>query len=323
MNKKTVIIGFAFIFVIILAFLFLNFNFPAVDKQELPSPEIEPVRSDEDVAFNFLAQVSPIEEASVYEYSSVNVVPQTYARLWNFSSQPEIEGNVYFWQNVDRQLNIDIDTLAVNFSRDLIVSPIASSGPALDAVDAFKLLQQYLESKDLWSSLFKLNPSYTTFRKSGVTLASEAGQQESNITEIGVDAYIGGNLIYNRGNSFVPRIKAWVSSDKEIVKLDYYLLGTVGDSVGDYPLRTPGEVQKDVVAGKAALAALEGSTEINITENIVMATISRASLSYLQPLAGENLLQPVYVFRGPAEFISGATTPAIYFLPAISSELLK
>jgi hypothetical protein len=300
---------------------------PSTPLTALPTVEIAPAVP-QSTSSSYTVRVSAPTEKSlpVYRYKFSREDARERAVGWvrnlGFSGDPRSaddaqQGTLLIWEKAGERLVVDPKASQLAYKVDLLSRPQALSGSFLPSPkQAATIVERTL--LDLGQSLGVLEfaPEKTRFLKVGAARVSPTSAAGADLLEVFFAAKIDEYPLYLRSapQSADP-VVAWIGKDGNLLRLDLTMVGSLGEKIGDYPLKTAEQIRDDLNDGKGIVADVDfvGKKQLNSV------TINRIDIGYLLPLPDVNVIQPIYVLRGTGVLASGERITLTYYLPAVKN----
>ena len=117
-------------------------------------------------------------------------------------------------------------------------------------------------------------------------------------------------IMENSYGSTANFLHIWLNANMQIIKVDYKPIGTIGQKVGTYNLKSLSDITSEVNSGKAKLV----STQLLPGQNIVSTTVQNAKLGYYSI---NGYLVPVYILEGMSNSVDGDIAKSYLILEAV------
>lgn len=295
---------------------------PTKPLPELPVVEIMPVVPQPEVSrYTLQVPLPAVEKLPVYKYESGVVA--NFSSRWpgvlGFSGEPQeiedaLEGTLYLWSKEGQTLVINEDASGLSYRVDLN-QPVALSGSFLPTFEqAAAIVERTLGEFGVVSGLLGHDATKDKALKTGVSLVQETKLADAELVEVHFTAKVDDYPIYSESGPEWDPVLAWVGRDGKLLRLEYHPLGTLGEKIADYPLKSEEEVLQDLENGKGVVVSsnLEGG------EVVTSVTITGVLLGYLLPSLEATTTQPMYVLSGSARTGNGETGVVTIYLEAVS-----
>lgn len=281
----------------------------------LPPVEITPRVPQATVsAYTLRASLPAVKSLPVYQYSTLGGEARERAAMWarnlGFGGEAEeigdaLRGTLYLWSKPGQTLIVNQEASNLSYSVDLLADPKTLSGSFLPTFEqAAAVVKRTLLDLGTDSQLLEFNSQRSRALRAGVSWVHPTGLAEADLVEIHFTAAIDSYPLYTSSGPDQDPVVAWVGKDGKLLRLEFQVVGSLGEALGDYPLKNREEILADLNAGRGTIVSsnLLGGQEL---ESI---TITRASLGYLLPSSDASTLQPVFVLTSPK---------LVIYLPAV------
>lgn len=291
----------------------------ATQLPSLPPVEIVPRVPQATVsAYTLRASLPAVESLPVYQYffpfDSAQGEPKSRAISWarnlGFAGEPEeindaLRGALYLWSTPGQTLIIDYKASQLSYSVDLLADPQTLSGSFLPNFEqAAVIVERTLLDLVPESKLLKLAPQKSRALRVGVSRVHRTSLAEADLVEVHFTAAVDSYPLYTGAGPDQDPVVAWVGRDGKLLRLEFQVVGSLGERLGDYPLKDREEIIADLNAGRGVVV----SSDLVGGETLDSVTITRISLGYLLPSSDANTLQPVFILKSPK---------LVLYLPAV------
>jgi len=283
---------------------------------EIPSPLPRPVS----VHYTLSAPLPEVFQLPVYRFSPFGGAdPQKWAKDLGFGGEPQevedaLRGTLYLWTENGKTLTIDENASYLLYTVDLLANPATLSGSFLPTDEqAQAIVERTLQDLTPELRLWQLEPRGSRALRVGAAQMSECLPDRADLLEVRFGARIGNYSLYLSHAPLSDLVLAWVGRDGKLLRLEYHPVGTLGEKIGDYPVKDEEELLKDLEGGKGVVVSsgLEGG------EEIASVIITRVELGYLLPSPEATTIQPIFVLSGQARTAEGKTGAVTVYLPAV------
>lgn len=326
---KVVIISFLLLLGVGLGVLWQRFRPETRRETPPPLPKVEissNLPQDGLGSYSFRASLPSLETAAVYQYYLADGDSKEKARAWakvlGFAGEPQevadsLRGTLYRWAEAGRVLIIDSQATNLSFAVDLLAAPEVLKGSFLPTFEsAAAIIERTLAELSPafgGSNLLKFDVSKSEALVAGAARAKKVTVDEADFVEIHFTSSIKDQPAVSEVGPDIDPLVAWVGRDGKLLRLELQVVGSLGEKVGDYPLKSLEEVKEGLEGGEGVVinSTLEGDQEI------VSTTITQISLGYLLPEAHAQIIQPIFILRGQARTAGGQTGEVIVYLVAL------
>jgi hypothetical protein len=277
-------------------------------------------------AYNLKTQSPAVEKLPVYRYEyatgDARKRAENWARILGFAGEPlESEsvwrGPLYTWTAGGSTLVVDQNATTLSYSIDLLADPQNLAGSYLPTfTEAAAVVERTLEEFGVVSGLLEHDSTKNRALKTGAARVKETTLTEAELLEIHFIAKIDDYPVYLPSGPGTDPVLAWVGYDGKLLRLEYHPIGTVGEKIGDYPLKNEEELLNDLEEGKGTVV----ETTLEADQKPVAMTITRVRLGYLLPTAEAMTIQPIFVISGQAVTADGIVGQTTIYLPAVSQD---
>lgn len=271
----------------------------------------------------FTASMPEITTLPAYRYNPLAGEPQErvarFAEVLGFSGVPTelkdaLRGAIFVWSKPNETLTVDGSAQSLSYSHNLISDPEALLGIALPAPDeAARIVERALNELYPPSNLLRYDPKETRYLRAGVARAEPAPSSEADIVEIHFTAAVDDYPLHLNESPVLDPVLAWVGKDGKILSLEYHLLGTVGEKIGDYPVKSQEDIVQTILNGQATMvnSTFEGNPSLRSVSIIGVEPI------FLAPAPGQTVLQPVLSLTARALAETGEQGVLTVYVPAV------
>jgi len=268
-------------------------------------------------------------------YLSLDRAKDLAKRLGFVTSPQTISSSIYFWEEEDRTLKMNIFTENFILESDLskLIIPIGEL-PAIP--DIQKEVSEYLSSKGLWKYGYEEGESKVVLGRieEGKALKTDAPANASvarlTFFRFITDKETGDKIKILSPNPEDTVIQALIYSPKknaEILRLKYNNWELEQDNSETYPAKTLTSAYQELIDGQATLSLVRergtSSLDYPLEVELVSLTVRNIFLAYFDDESLQRFLQPIYVFEGDARDGEGKIYDFSAYVQAIDTSWIE